>query len=211
MHCVIRRTVVAGGALAVVLLAATMASAFVPAGPRIAFFRLREKPEALELITTGPRGEEEQVLAGGGRKAHPLPYIFDTPAWSPDGTSIAFAGWPRKPPSDGSLETRIFIVGADGSDLRQVPGTTNGFSPVFSPNGGSLVYARVLLLAGRRRPCPHPSERCPRTGSRRPSARRLRLNGPHPERGRCRLLAFRWRDRLPAHPQAGASSSSTER
>jgi Tol biopolymer transport system component len=154
MHRVIRRASVAGGALAAMLFAATMASALVPTGPRIAFFRLREKPGALELITTAPHGGEERTLAGGGTRVRPLPYIFDTPAWSPDGTSIAFAGWPGKPPADGSLGTRIFIAGADGSGLSRVPGTTNAFSPVFAPDGGSLAYARVRQVGSSQ----HPSE-----------------------------------------------------
>jgi Tol biopolymer transport system component len=140
---VIRRVVVAGATLAALLFPAATANGLAPMGPRIAFFRLTEKPETLELITTDPRGGEEQLLAGGGRRVRPLPYVFDTPAWSPDGASIAFAGWPRKLPSDGSLGTEIFLVGADGSGLHRVPGTANGFSPVFAPDGGSIAYARV--------------------------------------------------------------------
>ena len=57
-----------------------------------------------------------------------------TPAWSPDGRRIAFASIRR-----GNWE--VFIVNADGSELKQVTDDGAGnMSPVWSPDGQTLAY-----------------------------------------------------------------------
>ena len=60
------------------------------------------------------------------------------PAWSPDGSRIAFTGR-----SGASDELKIFLVNADGSGLRQVtrlpPGAGNAQWPVWSPDGRRLA------------------------------------------------------------------------
>jgi hypothetical protein len=57
----------------------------------------------------------------------------DAPAWSPDGTRLAFG-------SHRGTEDQLWIVNADGSDLHQVPGA-NGFRPAWSPDGQRLVFS----------------------------------------------------------------------
>ena len=54
-------------------------------------------------------------------------------SWSPDGTRIVFGGAPQGDGSDG-----IWIVDADGTDLRQV--TEWGDAPDWSPDGTRIVY-----------------------------------------------------------------------
>ncbi len=156
MCCVIRRALV-GGAIAFVSLAAGSAAAVVPDGPRLAFVRWTERPAKIELISTDPDGLQQQTIAGGGKRARPLPFFLDSPAWSPDGSSIAFAAWPP-----GELEvgrTKIFVAAVDGSSLREIPGTTGGIGPVFSPDGRTIAFARARELPqkdrdGEREPDP---------------------------------------------------------
>ena len=57
-----------------------------------------------------------------------------TPAWSPDGTSIAF-GY-----SDGQ-EQSVVMIGEDGTDFRIVVSGVDARNPSFAPDGKSLAYA----------------------------------------------------------------------
>jgi Tol biopolymer transport system component len=63
--------------------------------------------------------------------AHP----DEEPAWSPDGTQIAFAS--RR----GSLTQDIFVMNADGSDIRQLT-TASGddTAPAWSPDGSRIAF-----------------------------------------------------------------------
>ena len=56
-----------------------------------------------------------------------------SPAWSPDGTQIAFDGAPL-----GEGTQSIWVVDADGENLRQV--TTDGSAPAWSPDGRQIAY-----------------------------------------------------------------------
>lgn len=72
-----------------------------------------------------------------------------TPAWSPDGRSIAFVRqpWVSNPPY-----TDIWLVAPDGSGLRrlttQVPGEHN-WRPAWSPDSSQIAYYRVVRGRGR--------------------------------------------------------------
>lgn len=134
-----RRMVLAGGVLGLLALCAG-AQGDAPAGPRLAFVRFGVKPTALEVITSDSAGLQPQTVAGGSRRARPLPSPFDGPSWSPDGSLIAFSALP------GGLSrgraTKIFVAGADGTGLREVPGTANGIGPVFAPDGHTIAFSR---------------------------------------------------------------------
>jgi Tol biopolymer transport system component len=87
------------------------------------------------------------------------------PAWSPNGKRIAFT-------SDRNGSYQIFMIGADGANLRQItsPTAQPGSFPIFSPDGRRLAYtganeAFIVDLTG------NPNEQTPQqiqieTGSR---------------------------------------------
>lgn len=67
------------------------------------------------------------------------------PDWSPDGTRVAFGG------SSGTSDS-IWIVAADGSQLRQVVECVDPctwvWEPAWSPDGRSLLFARTVTTGG---------------------------------------------------------------
>jgi Tol biopolymer transport system component len=119
-----------------------VAGGAAPEGPRLAFVRFSVKPLALQLLTSDPTGLRRQAIAGGSKRARPLPFLLNAPSWSPDGGLIAFSAWPGKISSKGSPRTKIFVLGADGTGLREVSGTAGGIGPVFAPDGHTIAFSR---------------------------------------------------------------------
>jgi hypothetical protein len=118
------------GALVAVATWSTGPAAAAPA--RIAFasgddlFTMRADGSArTQLTTLGPR-----------RSAY-------EPAWSPDGSRIAFTSAGQNGP------TRIWTVGADGADARPltppVPRASLEQAPTWSPDGTRIAFARVAF------------------------------------------------------------------
>jgi uncharacterized protein YjdB len=77
-----------------------------------------------DVYTAWPDGSDAINLTGG------VSYNAD-PAWSPDGTHIAFVTNPPTGPG-------IFVMNTDGSALRRV--TAGGGSPKWSPDGSKIVF-----------------------------------------------------------------------
>ena len=76
-------------------------------------------------------------------------YDDEGPAWSPDGTKIAFASNRSKPDPDLNYDTDIWVVDAGNGDRGQtlVQVTTNlgaEESPQWSPDGKSIAYTTQL-------------------------------------------------------------------
>jgi tol-pal system beta propeller repeat protein TolB len=59
------------------------------------------------------------------------------PEWSPDGTQIAFV--------KGESEVEIFVMKANGSDVRKLTSTDggSGFDPSWSPDGTKIVFGSI--------------------------------------------------------------------
>lgn len=107
----------------------------VPSGPRLAYARDGHSPPGEELLTTGPLAARSFLV-----HRHPNAHnSFGHLSWSGDGTRLAFA-------SRGfGLGERIYTVSPNGGALREVPGTQFGFASVFSPDGGTIAFARHLF------------------------------------------------------------------
>ncbi len=90
------------------------------------------------LTTFGPSGDKQRHLLKqrleGGPGVVPLP--FNGPAWSGDGSAIAFVA------ASGKKAGGIYVIGSDGSSPHFVQGTRGGTDPVLSPDGRTLVFAR---------------------------------------------------------------------
>ena len=115
------------------------AMAFGPAfsadGSRLAYFHRAGAGSPFELIVSRSDGSQPRdVLAGSGIRV--LSYV-DAPAWSPDGSVLAFVG-----KADG--EYRLTLASADRVELKIVATSTDALTHAgFSPAGGLLAVRRT--------------------------------------------------------------------
>lgn len=123
--------------------------AWAPDGSRIAFDSDRFDPDPSDgvavndVLTMRPDGTDV-------RKVTDSVGFSGDPAYSPDGTQIAFdatrgvtTGLPDYPASLPGLS--IFVIGSDGTRMRRVTTAPDGMSdtePRFSPDGNQLVFTR---------------------------------------------------------------------
>lgn len=125
-------------ALTIVAAAAgNAAGATIPEGPRLAVIHegpLRGTPPVPELLNVSSTGNGAIKIA---RASGGVPFPTAGFAWSAAGARLGF-GWPPiLPPGDP-----IYTLPAGGGRAMAVRGTRGGFSPVFSPNGRVLAFAR---------------------------------------------------------------------
>jgi len=140
MRRVIRPAVGTGMAVVALLsvLGGGAAPGATPEGPRLAFVKLGPGAYSSSLMTTDPAGQTGLALVRGFRRTRPLPFP-EPPTWSPDGSTIAFAGVTGHLYDEGS---KIFVVDADGGHPRPIVGTEGGGGPVFSRNGTAIAFTR---------------------------------------------------------------------
>jgi polyisoprenoid-binding protein YceI len=103
--------------------------AWSPDGSKIAF-------------ATAPRSDAPPLLAIADTSGTVLTPIDQPgaaqPDWSPDGTSLLFVK-----PQPRNDATEIWIVAADGSNLRRIAGGTDDVSqPRWTPDGSHIVFTR---------------------------------------------------------------------
>jgi len=82
-----------------------------------------------ELLVMDPDGSNLKTLLGG-------PVTYQSPAFSPDGSRIAFS-------SNRDGDFSLYVMNRDGSGVTRVtgPGTSDD-SPSWSPDGSKLVFTR---------------------------------------------------------------------
>jgi len=67
------------------------------------------------------------------------------PAWSPDGTKIAFTG-PGTPNEDGVRRGDVYVMDADGTNRTNLTNTPNflDYQPSWAPSGEKLTFVREV-------------------------------------------------------------------
>ncbi len=88
-----------------------------------------------QIFTLNPDGTAMIALTPAGEASF-------QPAWSPDGSRIAFAS-----NHAGGDDIRIFTVRPDGTDLQQVTHDgerANNFAPTYSADGTHIIFTRCL-------------------------------------------------------------------
>jgi serine/threonine protein kinase/Tol biopolymer transport system component len=101
-------------------------AAFSPDGSLLAF---HESDALGGIFVAGATGESVRRVTDAG---------FD-PAWSPDGTQIAFATEEIGDPSSRLGQSTLYVVPAGGGAPRKLA-DTDGVQPSFSPSGDRIVY-----------------------------------------------------------------------
>lgn len=144
MPGVIRYAAGLASALLLLLAAVGVAGANTPEGPRLTFIRWSLHPESMEILSTDAVGGAGETILRAGRHRLPIPLLFSSPSWSPDGSRLAFSGLVRLRRGSRRIPpVAAFLISSDGSGLTAVPGGTGGFEPIFSPDGNTLAFTRL--------------------------------------------------------------------
>lgn len=138
------------------LMAASVAAAALPAGPRLTFFEAEyvktkapgsgEAPAETRLVTADPNGHDRKPVLEGGS----VEMLALASSWSADGSEVAFLGRPagvgKRDELPGKLANgkyRAYVADADGGDLRAIPGTSGSYSTLLSADGKWLAFTRI--------------------------------------------------------------------
>lgn len=93
----------------------------------IAFVSDRDDGSAIYVMEPDGGGVTRVIEDGG---------FASDPAWSPDGSRIAFH-W-----EVGEIGNGLYVVNADGSDVTWLPGAPSDAQPAWSPDGSRILFTR---------------------------------------------------------------------
>ncbi|MGH8859793.1 MAG: S9 family peptidase [Jatrophihabitantaceae bacterium] len=94
-----------------------------------------DKREQVFVVAVAGEGEPRQITSGQ--------YDSGEVSWSPDGTRLAFVS-ARHDSREHDLNSDVFVIRPDGSELRQVTDTSLWVGhPVFTPAGDTIVFRGV--------------------------------------------------------------------
>lgn len=102
----------------------------------LAFVSSRDGDYAVYVMAADGGGERRLTDADGELESGESPFFQVEPAWSADGTQIAFV-------SGRSGSADIYVMSADGSGTRRLTATRqNDSHPTWEPSGERLAFAR---------------------------------------------------------------------
>ena len=112
-----------------------------PDGRRIAFLSQRDETTP-GIYVMNDDGSDVTRLADYDDEALGIPGIFYLSlAWSPDGRQMVFTSFG----TGGEYALAIYVMNADGSNVRQLTDHTNyAMSPVWSPDGRKIAFSSLL-------------------------------------------------------------------
>jgi TolB protein len=129
---------------AVVCLLAAGCGGDDPSSPDLAFVSSRDGDYAIFVMGANGNGERRLTDAEGELESTDSPFFQVEPAWSGDGSRIAFV-------SGRSGSADVYVMEADGSGSRRLTATEqNDSHPTWEPSGERIAFARdgeIYLVA----------------------------------------------------------------